>query len=66
MGLMWKCSSRFAELLQVLGGGGQSKEVVQLVEQRAFAVNSASAAEYLRALLETKRLDRLAVGGAIE
>lgn len=50
----------------MLGGGGQSKEVVQLVEQRAFAVNSASAAEYLRALLETKRLDRLAVGGAIE
>ena len=57
---------RFAELLQVLSGRGASEEVVQLVEQKKFALNSTSAAEYLRALLETKRLDRLAEGGAIQ
>ncbi len=57
---------RFAELLQVLGGRGSSEEVVQLVERREFALNSTSAAEYLRALLETKRLDKLAEGGAIQ
>jgi hypothetical protein len=39
---------------------------VKLVEQQQFALNSAAAAEYLRALLETKRLDKLAQGGAIQ
>ncbi len=62
---LW-CLCRFAELLQVLGTAGSSEEVVQLVEERQFALNSTSAAEYLRALLETKRLDRLARGGAIQ
>ena len=50
----------------MLGGRGASEEVVQLVERKEFALNSASASEYLRALLETKRLDRLAEGGAIQ
>ena len=57
---------RFSELLQTLGGGGSSEEVVRLVEQRQYALNSAAAAEYLRALLETKRLDKLVEGGAIK
>ena len=57
---------RFAELLQALGGRGASEEVMQLVERKEFSLNSISAAEYLRALLETKRLDRLAEGGAIQ
>ena len=57
---------RFSELLQTLGGGGGSEEVVRLVEQRQYALNSAAAAEYIRALLETKQLDKLAEGGAVQ
>ena len=58
---------RFSELLQTLGGGGGgSEEVVRLVEERQYALNSAAAAEYIRALLETKQLDKLAEGGAVQ
>lgn len=57
---------RFSELLQTLGGGGGSEEVVRLVEEKQYALNSAAAAEYIRALLETKQLDKLAEGGAVQ
>lgn len=40
--------------------------MVQLVDEKRFALNSAAAAEYLRALVETKRLSKLVEGGAIE
>ena len=57
---------RFSELLQTLGGGGGAEEVVRLVEERQYALNSTAAAEYIRALLETKQLDKLAEGGAVQ
>ena len=59
-------SCRFSELLQTLSGGGASEEVVRLVEEKQYALNSTAAAEYIRALLETKQLDKLAEGGAVQ
>lgn len=45
---------------------GHHAEVVQLVDEKRFSLNSAAAAEYLHALVETKRLSKLAEGGAVE
>lgn len=60
------CFCRFSELITGLNRAGHVEEVVQLVDEKRFALNSAAAAEYLRALVETKRLSKLAKGGAIE
>lgn len=57
---------RFHDLVAALNKRGDAEEVVQLVEGKKFALNSAAAAEYLRALVETKRLSRLAEGGEPE
>ncbi len=63
--LFW-CFRRFNELVTGLNRAGHAEEVVQLVDEKRFALNSAATAEYLRALVETKRLSKLAEGGAIE
>lgn len=57
---------RFAELAAALNAAGCGEEVVELVDARRFAVNSAAAAEYLRALSSTGRLSKLAEGGAVQ
>ncbi len=60
------CWRRFTGLVTALNRAGMHGEVVQLVDEKRFSLNSAAAAEYLRALVETKRLSKLAEGGAIE
>jgi hypothetical protein len=57
---------RFLDLVMALNRAGYAEEVVQLVDSKKFALNSAAAAEYLRALVETKRLSRLTDGGEPE
>ena len=57
---------RFSSLVTALNRAGFHGEVVQLVDEKRFSLNSTAAAEYLRALVETKRLSKLAEGGAVE
>lgn len=57
---------RFSALVSALNRAGHHAEVVQLVDEKRFSLNSAAAAEYLRALVETKRISKLAEGGAVE
>jgi hypothetical protein len=59
-------AERFAALAAALNAAGQSGEVVDLVDARRFALSSAAAAEYLKALLATGRLSRLGQGGAVQ
>lgn len=59
-------AERFAALAAALNEAGQSGEVVDLVDARRFALSSAAAAEYLKALLATGRLSRLGQGGAVQ
>ncbi|KAK9917669.1 hypothetical protein WJX75_007015 [Coccomyxa subellipsoidea] len=59
-------AEKFSALVSALNRAGHHAEVVQLVDEKRFSLNSAAAAEYLRALVETKRLSKLAEGGAVE